>query len=242
MVKEITTVLAVLCVSSALASTEIIAGWENWSHNQAGEATRTSGARASYTGSNWSISQTGVSSDGSFGNFLTEPAADTTNENNDDGGRLPNGLEGDLIFSITDTTGMDRELGFFHFDSGSLRKKSSRHWKLEVLSGDLTVGTVANGTVPEPAVGGTTDWFDYDVDLRGLADPVLDANGTVVFRLSFTGGIAGSSGHHQMLDNVGVSSSISEKSVPLGLITSSGIGLLFLGLGCMSGDKWDKRG
>ncbi len=49
---------------------------------------------------------------------------------------------------------------------------------------------------------------DESIDLRGLADSTLDANGSVTFRLTFTGGggDAGSpaSGHHLFLDNVGV--------------------------------------
>ena len=62
---------------------------------------------------------------------------------------------------------------------------------------------MATGVVPS-LEGGVQDWSDFDISLAGLADRTLDANGTVTFRLEFTGGTVGAGGHHQSLDNVAV--------------------------------------
>ena len=69
------------------------------------------------------------------------------------------------------------------------------------------MGSVASGTVPS-VVGGQQDWSDFDIPLTGLSDRTLDANGTVTFRLEFTGGTLGAGGHHQSLDNVAVTAEL----------------------------------
>ncbi|MDF7823457.1 hypothetical protein P4B35_05490 [Pontiellaceae bacterium B12227] len=186
-------------------STNLLAGFEQWSSTHAGSASLTSSTAASYTDVGASINSDAASTDGSFGT-LVSPAADITNESHGDGTRMNNGASATYEFTITDTSGTAKDLTTFHFDTATFRPQSARGWTLSVLSGDITSGVVASGTNAHVA-GGVADWEDYDLDLTGLADNTLDANGTVIFELAFipvsTGGTAG---HHQYLDNVGISS------------------------------------
>lgn len=123
-----------------------------------------------------------------------------------DGVSLSNGFDGFIDFTLTDTTGAARKLTGFHFDIGAFRANAATDWELEVLAGgDITAGSLATGIATVMA-GPVQD--DESIDLTGLADNTLEANGSVTFRLSFTGGGGESgspnSGHHLFLDNVGV--------------------------------------
>jgi hypothetical protein len=134
---------------------------------------------------------------------------------------LPNGESGSYDFTVTDTGGVDRDLTAFHFDAGVLRPRAARDFELSVVSGDLTIGIVATGNAPN-ITGGVQDWTNFDIDLSVLADSTLDANGTVTFRLAFTGGFPvgspefpdGSPGHHLSLDNVAISTGPFDFSLP----------------------------
>ena len=123
-----------------------------------------------------------------------------------DGVTLSNGFDGFIDFTLTDTTGAETTLTGFHFDIGAFRPNAATDWELEVLAGgDLTAGSLATGTATA-SEGPMQD--DESIDLTVLADNTLDANGTVTFRLNFTGGGGDSGspadGHHLFLDNVGV--------------------------------------
>lgn len=119
---------------------------------------------------------------------------------------LANGYDGFIDFTITNTSGVATDLTSFNFDAGAFRARAANDWTLSVQSGDLTLGPVPSATgTATVASAPITD--DFDVDLTVLADNQLDANGSVTFRLEFTGGAApgtGSSGHHLFLDNVAV--------------------------------------
>ncbi len=198
----------------SLVQAGLIAGFEEWGITQPFAASLTDGAAASYT-----FAQTGspagtstiniiaiaASTDGTFGS-LAMPSADDTNNAANDGIYLANGASGFFLFTVTDTTGVARKLTTFHFDTAVVRPNAAKTWTLSVDSGDLTAGIVASDTAANIA-GGTADWYDYDVDLTGLADHTLDAFGTVVFQLAFAQTSASTSvgGHHQYLDNVGIS-------------------------------------
>lgn len=195
----------------------LIAGWETWGEVAADtwNATQTTGVAAQAVGSpetggvffNFSnaVAANGGSNDGQFGS-VGPLGANTAVATPNDGVTLSNGFDGFIDFTLTDTTGADRELTGFHFDIGAFRPDAATDWQLEVLDGgDLTAGSLATGTATV-ATGPMED--DESVDLTDLIDSTLDANGSVTFRLSFTGGEgeAGStaSGHHLFLDNVGV--------------------------------------
>lgn len=192
----------------------LLAGWENWVNSGNQAATRTDLFTGISTENGWNISDSAANTDGTWGHFITDPAADQTSAANMNGALLPNGAEGYYDFAITDTSGVAIKLTHFHFDSASFRKNSSRNWALSVLSGDLSSGPVASGIVPAPAVGGQADWYNYDIALSNLTDSVLAPNGTVTLRLHFSGGVAGSLGHHQYLDNVGISGASDAKVYP----------------------------
>ena len=194
----------------------LIAGWETWSEVSADtwDATQITGVTAQAVGTpeaggvwfnfNNATVENGASSDGQYGN-LGPTGADTSVAAPTDGVTLSNGFDGFIDFILTDTTGTDRTLTGFHFDLGAFRTNAATDWELSVLTGsDITVGSLATGTATVLA-GPMQD--DESIDLTGLADNTLDANGSVTFRLNFTGGGAPettSSGHHLFLDNVGV--------------------------------------
>ena len=182
----------------------LIAGWDTWDSSGVHDADVTDGTTTGTTStSGFSLdSDMRASTDGTWGTLDT-PMADVTADDSSDAARLVNGSSGYYDFTVTDTSGLDRDLTTFHFDAGTLRPNSARNFELSVVSGDLTVGTVATGIVPS-FEGGVQDWSDFDISLIGLADRTLDANGTVTFRLEFTGGTVGAGGHHQSLDNVAV--------------------------------------
>lgn len=186
----------------------LIAGWDRWDGSGVHAPNVTDGMTVG-TSSKSGFSQDSdrrASNDGTWGT-LDIPTADVTADGNDDTVRLSNGSSGHYDFTLTDTGGTARDLTTFHFDAATFRPDSARNYELSVLSGDLTVGTVATGTVPS-LVGGQQDWSDFDIPLTGLTDRTLDANGTVTFRLEFTGGTLGAGGHHQSLDNVAVTAEL----------------------------------
>lgn len=221
---------SIAAMPPTLPPSTLIAGWEQWASGAGVKAaTQTVAGITATTGNNTGNSNgfglfTGGSTDGTWGT-LADPNADPTTDQNADGYRLTNGEDGSIDFTLTDTGGVDRELAVFHFDTATFRPDAAHMWELSVVSGDLTLGTIASGDAPN-ITGGTYDWHDIDIDLTGLADNTLDANGTVTFRLEFSGGTLGSAGHHQVLDNV----AISELSSVPGDFDGSGVvdGLDFL--------------
>ncbi len=199
-------------LNGSSASAQFIAGWEQWASG-AGvkDATQTDGFTTATTLNNmgnnngFGLDFTG-NTDGTWGT-LADPNADATTDENSDGYRLTNGEDGSIDFMLTDTSGIPRDLNTFHFDTATWRPNAANDWELSVISGDLTVGSIATGNAPN-VTGGTPDWSDFDIDLTGLADNTLDGNGSVTFRLNFTGGVLGSAGHHQSLDNVAISGDV----------------------------------
>ena len=191
---------------------QIVAGFEIWQSasnlaNGPGDASFTGTGTGTYTSDNGSISNEAPSIDGTFGSS-TLATADATTESNNDGSRLINGANHTYTFTFTNTSGSDIDLDAFHFDLGTLRPDSARTWTLSVDAGGSISSSagIATGTIDPPAVEGVPESFDIDVDLTGLTDSTLDANGTAIFTLDLTGGIPGSPGHHGYLDNVAISS------------------------------------
>lgn len=205
------------------ASAGLIAGFDTWG-STAASGVQLDGvtATAAYGAPPWQLSGGAASTDGTFGS-VTTPAASTANTLVNTGIMLPNGADGNMVFTITDTTGTARDLTTFHFDFTRFRFGSAENWVLSVTGGDLTNGDVESGTAG--VFNTSTDLPDYDIDLTGLADFELDANGSVEFTLSFTGG-NGAIGQHSYLDNVGVSS-VPEPAT-LGLVAMMGGGIMFM--------------
>lgn len=203
----------------------LIAGWETWTQvtNDVWNPTQTSGVSALAVGQpeeggtwfnfNNADVENGASSDGDYGE-MGHHGASVSVASTIDGVTLSNGYDGYIDFTLTETSGQDIDLTGFHFDVGAFRPSAATEWELIVLEGsDITEGSVALGTASVNA-GPMQD--DESIDLTGIADSTLEANGTVTFRLNFTGG-GGElgdhvSGHHIFLDNVGVSGIVADIS------------------------------
>ena len=206
----------------------IIAGFENWASNTAFgmtpnfPATFENTGTATYTSSNGSIDAQAASTDGTFGTNATS-AADTSTASANTGGRLTNGANHTYTFTFTDTSGVDTDLGFFHFDLGTFRPNSARTWTLSTLAGGSISDSAAfaTGTIGA-GVGGQIDFFNVDVDLRNLSDSTLDANGTAIFLLELSGGVA-TGGHHALLDNVAVSAAAEPAGILKGDVDMNGV-------------------
>lgn len=215
----------------------IIAGWDTFDDSVGGDiyaATTTIGLTASIAGTaeaggTWfNFNNSGVdyggSTDGTFG--ATGAGASTVSDLR---GAivLSNGYDGYLDITLTETAGIARPLDTFHFDSSLMRFRAADLWEVSVLAGSsITVGSLqSGGPLPNSTASGASE--DFDIDLAGLADNTLDANGTVTFRLNFTGGQAPettASGHHTFVDNIAVSGAVPEPaSIALGAL---GLGLL----------------
>ena len=202
----------------------LVAGWDTWGEDgpDTWDAAQTNGVTAQATGTpeaggiffnfNNVTAANGASADGQYGE--AGPATASTSVSRvTDGVTLSNGFDGFIDFTLNNANSIHRELNGFHFDIGGFRPNSANDWRLEILSGgDLTPGTVATGAAP---INTGSLQGNVTIDLTQLSDYTLDANGTVTFRLSLTGGggNAGSpqNGHHLFLDNVGVT----EQLVPL---------------------------
>ncbi len=203
----------------------ILAAFENWASGGGlpdFPATFENTATATYDSTNGSIAAQAASTDGTFGTNATS-AADTSSANPNTGARLTNGASHTYTFTFTDTSGVDTDLGYFHFDLGTFRPNSSRTWTLSTLAGGSIsdVTALATGMIG-PGSGGQIDFFNVDVNLNGLTDSTLDANGTAIFLLELSGGTAGAGGHHALLDNVAVSAAVAGTPVLKGDVDVDG--------------------
>ncbi|TWT79328.1 hypothetical protein CA13_07270 [Planctomycetes bacterium CA13] len=139
------------------------------------------------------------STDGTFGS-LASPAASTGTANSSESFRWVNGIAtATLDFAFTDTSGADRSLTTFHFDSGATRPNAARNFELFLVDG-MTETSLASDVIPS-AGAATPTYADFDLGLGGLT---LAANSTVNLSLRFTGG-DGSGGHHGHFDNLALS-------------------------------------
>lgn len=222
--------LSILAAAIALAipqstfaqDLELVAGWERFAFDSSLRSpTQSNGADGTFTvigGSSDNQNMNGQT-DGTWGSLDLTPAPNTLQDESTVVHRFVNGNNASYEFTVTDTSGTARDLGFFVFDGGSFRPRSARNWELSVISGDLTAGVIASGRLESNAPGELDDWTNVDISLSDLADNTLDANGTVTFGLTFTGGglnddgeVAldengdplSNGGHHGYLDNVAI--------------------------------------
>lgn len=119
-------------------------------------------------------------------------------------------------------------------DVVAFRPNAPRAYQLNVLSGDITNGTVFTSIDDEIThLGGNLVGHDQhdeiDLDLSALADNTLAAGESAVIQVAFSSGTGSGGGHHLFLDNVAVSgdfAAIPEPSSIL-LLALSGLGLGF---------------
>jgi hypothetical protein len=186
---------------------EILVGWELWTSTISPATIQTNGVTGVATNAGFATSQYAGSSDGTFGS-LEYPAASVNPTEVTEGLRVENATEISLDFAVSNTSESPVNLGIFHFDALTKTKPGGPDTVvLEVVSGDLAIGAVATNDVPY--VLATGDLADFDVDLTGLADNILDAGGSVLFRLTFLGGTPAATGSTRLdVDNVAVTKAI----------------------------------
>lgn len=92
---------------------------------------------------------------------------------------LNNQAEDFVDFTITNNSGDDYDLEFFHFDVGAVRPLAAKEWTLSVVSGAIGITGATTGTSPNGT--GTTVWGDEDIALSGT----LANTQSATFRLDF---------------------------------------------------------
>lgn len=240
MKKVMTILLSAVVVGSMSASADIlIAGWDAFDSGLTPTVGPTASgitASAAATGfGNGGAEDRGASSDTTWGSFDGNgTAASSVIVGTGVNLTIYNGGTGSITLTVSNGGTADLDLANVHFDALAFRPKASRTYALNVLAGsDITVGNVF--TSPSEAItslGGTApnaaqDQHDeINIALSGLTDRTLEVGGTAIFEIAFSGGTAGSSGHHLWLDNVAVSA-IPEPAT-LGLIAAFGGGILFI--------------
>ena len=216
---------ALVSLSAATTSAQIVAGWDTYSGTGADAIpvdapVVATGITASLVttgeGRTWvTIDERGASSDGTWGTYVGPPAADTTvGTNNDQNLELSNAATGGTIsMTITNNSGEDIDLNAFHMDALAFRPKAARTYTLDVQPGGaITAGNVyTSGDQEIKSQGGlppdNDQGDDIDHDLNNLADSTLENGGTVEFILTFSGGAGDSSGGHDLwIDNLAISS------------------------------------
>lgn len=238
MKKGIAVFMAAVCAGSMTASADmLVAGWDAFNSGTAPTSTVfAAGITATAAGnlSNGGSEDRGASSDATWGSFDGNGvAASTSIVGTGSNLTIISGAAGTLTLTIVNNGTEDLDLANFHMDALAFRPKASRTFALSVLAGsDITEGNVFTsesqiitslGILPNAE----QDQHDeFDIDLSGLADSTLQVGGTAIFELAFTGGTAGSAGHHLWLDNIGVSA-VPEPAT-LGLVAVFGGAVLFI--------------
>lgn len=233
----------------------IIAGWDTWDSTTAPSSSVTAGgftasATASASTGNWSISDStgdpgrGSSVDTTWGTFVdaASPASSVTDVGTANFTVTNGRPSAEVTFTITNNSAADYDLNNFHMDVVAFRPNAPRTYSLNVLSGDITNGTVfasagapdnSNSTNDITHLGGALGTGhdvhdDLDISLAGLADNTLAIGESAVFQIAFSNGTGSGGGHHLFLDNVAFSGDLSVIPEPssLALLGLGGLGML----------------
>lgn len=211
-----------IIVGESATGMQVVAGWDHWSSGTAPVASVTAvgitaTATASTTGANWSTTDNGSSGRGSSG--------DGTWGSFDGGGVAASGVtsgaganmtalngvaSAEMTLTLTNNGSTDWNLEGFHMDVFAFRPNAPRAYELEVLSGDITIGSVFESSAEDinhaaGTLSGTNDTHDQvDLYFVELADRKLEPGESATIRITFDGGVEGSLGHHLFLDNLAV--------------------------------------
>ena len=212
-----------IIVGDPTTGIEVVAGWDQWSSSTAPVASVTAvgitaTATASTTGANWSTTDNGSSGRGSSG--------DGTWGSFDGGGVAASGVtsgtgvnmtalngvtSAEMTLTLTNNGPADWNLEGFHMDVFAFRPNAPRTYQLEVLSGDITNGSVFESSIDEinhvaGTLAGSNDTHDQiDLFFVELADRTLEVGESATIKITFDGGVESSLGHHLFLDNLAVS-------------------------------------
>ncbi|MDP6633280.1 MAG: PEP-CTERM sorting domain-containing protein [Phycisphaerae bacterium] len=193
-------VLVALAVAPAAQAGMILAGFETGVADATIEAVGFTGTANESTGWFNTSSLAQADSDGTFGTLASASTAASSWKYRSGSLAGPFYVE----FTLTNNTGSDYALEYFHFDAGYRDEGAAPNWSVDVRPGsDITVTNIAMGT-HLPDAKPIYDYDDMDVPLAGLADSTLEAGGAVTIRVSFSGGSgnAGTAGPNNYLDNI----------------------------------------
>ncbi|VGO18315.1 beta strand repeat-containing protein [Pontiella sulfatireligans] len=187
------------------SSPELIIGWNVWPDKAYSPNSVTNGAIGSAVGTDSPrVSDAEGSVDGTWGT-LAVPSIDI-NETS----AIKNFRNRTYQIQFTlSATGNRTILDSFHFDALYNNSTAQNDWTLSVLSGTISTGVVATGTI-----AAQDTWEDFDVDLTGIPDRDLGPGGTAVFELAWTGGTPNTTAANAtIMDNVGITARIPVHSV-----------------------------
>ena len=185
-------------ICPAFAQADVLVGWHTWASGNEAAGVTSNGASglATEVSGNWLEGTEAASNDESYGTVAGAP-------NNTSGTHIgATTATGSYDFTITaGANGLTLE--GFHLD---VRRK--RAGSPNALSVTVTSGSITNGLLGSPALGGAlggngpTDHIDVDFDLTTRADNVLAPGESVTIRLAFSGGTVSNTDQKTYLDNV----------------------------------------
>ena len=209
---------------------DLVAGWDAWNSSTAPAANVTATgitatATASTASGNWSIADDGSSGRGSSGDTTwgtfdgnTTPGSSVTSGTGSNMTASNGETTAEITFTITNNGVTDWELDAFHMDVVAFRPNAPRAYQLEVLSGDITHGSVftsADDAINDlgGTLSGNNQHDDIDLSFIGLADSTLEPGESAVLQIAFSSGEGSGSGHHLFVDNIAISGINTQLSV-----------------------------
>ncbi len=182
---------------------DLLLGWSSWASGSENATVANFGASGTATETgDWRESNAAASNDGTYGSLVTGASTSTASA----GTGTYIGITGDGSLSFTITAGENAlALSSFHFDAKRKRSNSPENWLVEVIAGNITLGTIASGTLDDIlGATGPTDHDDFDLNLATLTDNELLPGESATIRISFTGGDPTNTDQQTYFDNVAI--------------------------------------
>jgi hypothetical protein len=190
-----------------VVSSDLLVGWDTWKSGREaaswtfGDAT----GWATESWGNWSESRLAASKDGTFGSMAgASTLVSASNTGTHIGSTTARGS-----YDFTITAGVNGlVLKQFSFDAQRKRTGSPFRWSVETIAGAISTGVIVGSGTLDRVLVETSQHTNFDLDLRGLSDNVLEPGQTATLRISFSGGTVINTDQQTYLDNVGIFGSI----------------------------------